>query len=86
MSDTWIGYVFVHLSGYNCIQKLHMGLAKHVHLSGFRDHVQNIWQKFGALRMCALIRVVHLSGLHLSGFHCIRIFGNTVRGENLGGT
>ena len=36
LSDTWVGYVFVHLSGYNCIQKLHMGLAKHVHLSGFR--------------------------------------------------
>ena len=34
LSDTWMGYVFVHLSGYNCIQKLHTGLAKHVHLSG----------------------------------------------------
>ena len=34
LSDTWMDYVFVHLSGYNCIQKLHTGLAKHVHLSG----------------------------------------------------
>ena len=34
LSDFWVGYLFVHLSGYNCIQKLHMGLAKHVHLSG----------------------------------------------------
>ena len=37
LSDTWVGYLFVHLSGYNCIQKLHMGFAKHVHLSGFNS-------------------------------------------------
>ena len=58
-----------------------MGLAKHVHLSGLctypvctytgSGHVQNIGQKFGAWRMCVLIRVVHLSGVHLSGFYCI---------------
>jgi hypothetical protein len=54
LSDTWVDYVFVHLFGYNCIQNLHMGLAKHVHLSGLctypvctypgSGYVQNVGQ------------------------------------------
>ena len=92
LSDTWMGYLFVHLSGYNCIQKLHMGLAKHVHLSGLctysvctyagSGHVQNVGQKFGVWRMCVLIRVVHLSGVHLSGFYCMNKYNATKPSEH----
>ena len=79
MTFGW-GHAHVHLSGHDSIQKVHTGLAKNVHLSGLctyavctypvLDHVQNIVQKFGAWKICALIRFVHLSGVHLSGFDC----------------
>ena len=58
LNDIWAGSSHFHLSGYDSIQKVHLGLAKNFHLSGFftyavftypvLDHVQNIGQKFGA--------------------------------------
>ncbi len=83
LNDIWAGSSHFHLTGYDSIQKVHLGLAKSLHLSGFftyavftypvLDHVQNIGQKFGAWRIYALIRFVQLCGVHLSGFDCIFI-------------
>ena len=58
LNEIWARSSHFHLSGYDSIQKVHFGLAKNFHLSGFftyavftypvLDHVQNIGQKFGA--------------------------------------
>ncbi len=34
MSDIWVGHPTVHLSGHNCMQMSHTGLARFAQLSG----------------------------------------------------
>jgi hypothetical protein len=66
----------VHLSRYNCIQKLHMGLAKHVHLSGLCTYPVYTCPGSGYVQ-----NIGHGEYVHLSGFYCIasRHRGNIVR-------
>ena len=47
--------ISVHLSGYNCIQKLHMGLAKHVHLSGFKSCTKHRAKVRGMENVCTYL-------------------------------